>query len=51
MINKELQKRILSSIILLPISSFFYIKGSTFFIYFFTIICFFVSIYEWNKMD
>jgi len=49
MINKELQKRILSSIILLPLALFFILAGSFYHI-FFTIICFFVSIYEWIKM-
>ena len=49
MINKELQKRILSSIILLPLAYYFIIAGS-FYLIFFTIICFLVSIYEWNKM-
>jgi len=47
--NKELQKRILSSIILLPLASYFILAGS-FYLIFFTIICFFVSVYEWNKM-
>ena len=49
MINKELQKRILSSIILLPLALYFILAGS-FYLIFFTIICFFVSIYEWNNM-
>ena len=49
MINKELQKRILSSIILLPLALYFMFAGS-FYLIFFTLICFFVSIYEWNKM-
>ena len=49
MINKEFQKRILSSIILLPLALYFILAGS-FYLIFFTIICFFVSIYEWNKM-
>ena len=49
MINKELQKRILSSIILLPLAYYFILAGS-FYLIFFTIICFFISIYEWNKM-
>ena len=49
MINKELQKRILSSIILLPLVLFFIYAGS-FYLIFFILICFFVSIYEWNKM-
>ena len=31
MINKELQKRILSSLILIPVSLFFIIKGKTYF--------------------
>ena len=47
--NKELQKRILSSILLLPLALYFIFAGS-FYLLFFTIICFFVSIYEWNKM-
>ena len=49
MINKELQKRILSSIILLPLALYFILAGS-FYLIFFTMICFFVSVYEWNKM-
>tara|TARA_B100001996_G_scaffold365350_1_gene335172 strand:+ start:13 stop:633 length:621 start_codon:yes stop_codon:yes gene_type:complete len=49
MINKELQKRILSSIILLPLA-YYFISAGSFYLIFFTIICFFVSIYEWNKM-
>tara|TARA_Y100001970_G_scaffold24012_1_gene28398 strand:+ start:1207 stop:1830 length:624 start_codon:yes stop_codon:yes gene_type:complete len=49
MINKELQKRILSSIILLPLALYFIYAGSIYLI-FFIMICFFVSIYEWSKM-
>ena len=49
MINKELQKRILSSIILLPLALYLILAGS-FYLIFFTMICFFVSFYEWNKM-
>ena len=49
MINRELQKRILSSLILLPLAYYFILSGS-FYLIFFTIICFLVSIYEWNKM-
>ncbi len=49
MINKELQKRILSSIILLPLALYFILSGS-FYLIFFIIICFLVSVYEWNKM-
>ena len=47
--NSELQKRILSSIILFPLAYYFILSGS-FYLIFFTMICFFVSIYEWNKM-
>ena len=49
MINKELQKRILSSIILLPLALYFILSGS-YYLIFFTLISFFISIYEWNKM-
>ena len=49
MINKELQKRILSSIILLPLALYFISSGS-YYLIFFTLICFCISIYEWNKM-
>ena len=49
MINKELQKRLLSSIILFPIAYYFILSGS-FYLMFLTTICFFVSLYEWNKM-
>ena len=47
--EKELQKRILSSIILLPLSFFFIIKGSAFFILF-LIILFVIACLEWFKM-
>ncbi len=47
--EKELQKRILSSIILLPLSFFFIIKGSSFFILFLTIL-FVIACLEWFKM-
>ena len=49
MINKELQKRILSSIILIPISFFFIIQGSLIFIFFLSLI-FLVTSIEWFKM-
>ena len=49
MINNELQKRILSSIILLPLA-YYFISAGSFYLIFFSIICFFVSTYEWNKM-
>ena len=47
---KEIEKRILSSLILVPIAFFFIFKGSVFFI-FFLIISFFVTSYEWLKMS
>ena len=47
--EKELQKRILSSIILLPISFFFIIKGSAFFILFLSIL-FVIACLEWFKI-
>ena len=47
--EKELQKRILSSIILLPLSFFFIIKGSAFFILFLTIL-YVIACLEWFKM-
>ena len=50
MINKELQKRVLSSIILIPITLFFIIKGS-FYFSFFILICFLITSYEWHKMS
>ena len=46
----ELQKRILSSVILVPISLFFIIKGN-FLFYFFITICFLITAYEWHKMS
>ena len=49
MINKELQKRILSSIILIPVSFFFIIQGSFTFIFFLSLI-FLVTSFEWFKM-
>ena len=47
--NKEFKKRILSSIILLPIIIYLIIKGS-FLFNFFILICFFISAFEWHKM-
>ena len=49
MINKELQKRLLSSLIILPVALFFLIKGSVFFIFFLSIL-FLATSYEWIKM-
>jgi phosphatidate cytidylyltransferase len=48
--EKELQKRILSSIVLIPIAIFFIVKGSVFFIFFLGI-SLFVTSYEWLKMS
>ena len=48
--SKELQKRVLSSIILIPITIFFIIKGSIFFIFFLSLI-FLIASYEWFKMS
>lgn len=48
--NKELSKRILSSILLIPISLFFIIKGS-FLFNFFISVCFLITIYEWQLMS
>ena len=45
----DILKRFLSSIILLPLVLYFIISGS-FYLIFLTIFCFFISIYEWNKM-
>ena len=50
MIKQELQKRIFSSLILIPIALFFIIKGSFLFT-FFILICFFITSYEWHKMS
>ncbi len=47
--KNELLKRILSSIILIPITLFFIIKGNYLF-NFFIFICLIVSIYEWHSM-
>ena len=47
---KEFEKRLLSSIILIPISIFFIIKGSIFFIFFLSIL-FLATSYEWFKMN
>ena len=47
--EKEFQKRILSSIILIPISIFFIFQGSIFFMFFLSIL-FLVTSYEWINM-
>ena len=48
--KNEILKRILSSLILIPIVFFFIIKGSTFFIVFLSI-TFFATSYEWHQMS
>lgn len=48
--KKEFLKRLLSSIILIPIALFFIIKGS-FFFNFFIFICLIITIYEWHMMS
>lgn len=47
--KQELKKRILSSLILIPLSFFFIIKSSKFFIFFLSII-FLISVQEWIMM-
>ena len=49
MINKELQKRLLSSFILVPLAFFFIFKGSVFFAFFLGLF-FLATSYEWFKM-
>ena len=46
----EFIKRILSSIILIPLAIFFIVKGS-FLFNFFIIICFLITSYEWHMMS
>jgi len=48
--SSEFIKRILSSIVLLPLTFFVVIEGSFLFITF-LVICFFISIHEWNNMS
>ncbi len=48
--SSELFKRILSSIIILPIFIYIVVKGS-FYFSILLFICFLVSVYEWIKMD
>ena len=47
---KEFEKRLITSLILVPISIFFIIKGSIFFIFFLSIL-FFAASYEWLIMS
>ena len=46
---KELEKRLITSLILIPVSIFFITKGSIFFIFFLSIL-FLAAIYEWILM-
>tara|TARA_Y100000591_G_scaffold190722_1_gene164970 strand:- start:405 stop:1049 length:645 start_codon:yes stop_codon:yes gene_type:complete len=48
--EREFEKRVLSSIILVPLSFFFIIEGSVLF-NFFLIICFLMTSYEWYIMS
>ena len=48
--NSEILKRILSSLMIIPVALFFIIKGSYFF-NFFILICFLISSYEWHIMS
>ena len=48
--KNELLKRIISSIILIPLAFFFIIKGNLYFT-FFLLICFSISMYEWYKIS
>ena len=50
MINIELTKRILSSLILIPIAFFFILEGG-FLFNFFILGCFLITLYEWHKMS
>ena len=50
MINKELQKRILSSLVLIPLAIFFILQENIFFLFFLSVL-FLVSSYEWIKMN
>ena len=48
--SSEFIKRILSSIVLLPLIFFIVIEGSFLFVIF-LVICFFISVLEWNNMS
>ncbi len=47
---KEIEKRLLSSLVLIPIAIFFIVQGSVFFIFFLSIL-FLATSYEWLKMN
>ena len=48
--SNEFIKRFLSSIILVPLAFYFIIQGS-FFLIFFTVICFIIACFEWHMMS
>ena len=48
--HNEFIRRVLSSLVLIPVAIFFIIKG-TYFFNFFILICLSISIYEWYKMS
>ena len=48
--SKELVKRVLSSIILLPLVFYFLTSGS-FLLILFIVLCLIITFYEWNKMN
>ena len=48
--NTELFKRVLSSIVIIPIVLFFILKGS-FYFNFFILFCFLVTVYEWYHLN
>ncbi len=48
--NNELLTRILSSLVIIPIVSFFIIKGSIFF-NFFILVLLFITLYEWHYLS
>jgi len=48
--NKELRNRILSSIIIAPLTIYLIYKGS-FIFFFFILLCYFISVYEWTLMS
>ena len=48
--RNELIKRIISSLLLIPVALFFIIKGS-FFFNFFISICYLITVYEWHMMS
>ena len=47
--KKEFIKRLLSTILLIPLALYFILKGSYFFT-FFLLVCFLISIYEWSRI-